>query len=161
MLDKHDILVCNLILNATCQLNILRCLEVYQIVLHDQLGNLISRQRNHTVCNDTSISGNRDIGGTCADIYQGDIQQSIILRNCNIDSCNRLQGHVCHGKSCHSYCCIKSIYNILWQECNDNILTDTVCLMGLQTRKWLIIQIILHHRISYTVELILGVVHLL
>ena len=139
MLDHHNVLVSHLIFHAARELDMLRRVEIHQITLHDQLGNLIPRKRNHTVRDDTSISRHRNIGRSRTDIHERNIQESVILRNRHIDRRNRLQRHVCHGQSRHTDCRIQTVHNILRQERHDDILADPLCLMGFQAGERFII----------------------
>ena len=139
VLNHHDVLISHLIFHAARELNLLRRVEIHQITLHDQLGDLIPRKRNHTVCDDASVSRHGNIGCSRTDIHERNIQESVILRNRHIDRRNRLQRHVCHGQSRHANCCIQTVHNILRQERHDDVLADPLCLMGFQTGERFII----------------------
>ena len=73
MFDQHDIFICNLIRDTARKLDILRRLEIDQIILYDQLRNLIPRERNHTVSDNTSVPCHGNITCPRANIDKRDI----------------------------------------------------------------------------------------
>ena len=73
MLDHHNILVGHLIVHTARELDLLRRVEIHQITLHDQLSDLIPCKRNHTVCDDASVSRHGNIGCSRTDIHERNI----------------------------------------------------------------------------------------
>ena len=161
VLDQHDILVSNLVLSPAAQLDILCSLKIHEVILHDQLRDLIPRQRYHAVRDNAPIPRHRNIGGSSSDIHQGNVEQPKILRDRDVDRRDRLQRQIGHTKSRHSNCRIQTIHNVLRQEGHNHVLADLIRLVGLQIRERLIVEIIPHDRIADTVKLIFSVVHLL
>ena len=158
MLDHHDIFVCDHLPGRTCKFDALCGLEIDQIMLHDQFCQFIPCKRNHAIGDDTSIFRDRNIRCSGSDIDQCDIQHTECFRDCNIDRRNRLQCHIGDVKTCLRHCGIQSVHNILRQECHDDILADHLCLMSLDVGISLLVQIILHNRISHAVELVSCVI---
>ena len=161
VLDAHDILVCNRITCRRLKLDALRHIEIHEEMLHNNFCHLISCMRYHAIGYDTSISCDRDITRSGSHIDKCDIKHTIVLRNCHIDSGDRLQCHIGYTKPGLSHCRIQSVYHILRQKCNYDILAYFVCLMTFKADKHLIIQKKFDCRISHTVKLIACIVNLL
>ena len=147
---SHNVLICNRLPACTDSFQFLRCLEINQIFLHQSLRQLISGCRNHTVSNHASVLRNTDIGGSCPNIDQRNIQKPVLLRNRNCHCRDRLQSKVCYIKSRLFYCCIQAVYNFLGKKCCKHICSNLCSFMAFEIQYLIIIQEILHNRIANT-----------
>ena len=161
MSKSHNIVISNFLLFRRSLLNRLSSVKVHKILMNYGLCKFITCIWNHSIGNDTSISCDTDITCTCSNIHKGNVKHTEAFRNCNINSSNRLQCKISNLKSCFLNCRIKSVNNILWKKCYNNNLFYLVSLMTFESCKYLTIEIILHDRVAYTIELVLLVFILL
>ena len=131
MFDSHNIFKCNLIFLCRIFLDLFCSRKIHQIFLNNHFCQLIACVRDHTVSCNASFFCDTDIGCTCTHIHKCNIQHTEILRNSHINCRNRLQCQIGNLKSRLFYSRIKSIYNVLRQEGNNNIFFNKIRFMTL------------------------------
>ena len=90
--DSHDILKCykSLFLRTCRHFNLFSRIKINKISLCNTFCYFITRAWYHAISNYTAILCKTYIRSTCSYINKTNIKKSVLFRNCNIHSCDRL-----------------------------------------------------------------------
>ncbi len=77
---------------AQRELDLFRGVKVGQAVLHNRFGNFVAGDRRHGVRRHRPVGAQRDVGRTCANVAQRQVELAQCLRNDGIHRRNRLEG---------------------------------------------------------------------
>ncbi len=123
------------------------------MLLHDNLGNGVSRHGYHAVGNNRSVLGYADIRRARAHVHQRNVQQAELFRDRHVDRGDRLERQVIHLKSGFVYRGVQAVNYLLRQEGCKNLRRNPAALMPVQIQNHGIVQVIMHHCIADTIKI--------
>ena len=136
----------------------LRGLEVHQIRPHDRLRHLVPGNRRHGVARHASVTADRDIRCTRADVHQGQIQKPKLRRNRRVHGCNRLQGQTRHLQARRAHGRIQAFHHLAGQKRSHHIRLRPLPRMRQKGPQRVLIQPVLRHCVPHHKELPPGLV---
>ena len=151
--NTHDIFKCykSFFLSTCRHFNLFSSIKINKISLCNNFCYFITGKWNHSICYNASIFCETYIRCPRTDIYKSDIKKSVLFRNSNIHSRNRLECKACHMKSCIFNCLIKSVNDFLWKKCCNKFNSDFFCFMSLKVTYIKTVKFVVNGCISNTV----------
>ena len=121
VLDAHDVGILNRTLLARIDLHMFRFVEIQKEGIGNDLRQLITRLRDHPVCDYASVLRYRYIARTCADIDKRDIEHPVHVGYRSRHRRDRLESKVCDFEVRYLNRLIETVNNIIRQECRDQV----------------------------------------